>query len=66
MNQFPSLSSLVNKKELEIEETKPTYLLSTFKTHMTKMGFVFLLTKLLREGNWPLKKNTFFLSWYAI
>ena len=51
------MSSFVNKKELEIEETKSTFLLSTFKTHMTKVCLVFLLTKLLREGNWPLKKK---------
>ena len=38
------------KKKLEIEETKPTFVLSTFKTDTTKLG-LFFLTKLLREGN---------------
>ena len=43
-------------KKLEIEKTKPTFIISAFKTDITKVGLVFqfptfLLTKFLREGN---------------
>ena len=48
---FICMKNLLIKK-LEIEKTKPT---STFKTDITKAD-LFLFTKLLREGNWSMKK----------
>ena len=44
MNRYPSLSSFVNKKKLEIKKTKPTHVISTFKTNVTNVGLVFSIS----------------------
>ena len=46
-----------DQKELEIEETKPTFLLSTFKTHMTKVGLVFFIDKTAQGRKLAIEKK---------
>ena len=48
-------------KKLEIEKTKPTSIISTFKTDMVKVGLVFLISnffvnKIHQANNWSTKK----------
>ena len=42
-----SLPCAVCQKKLEIEKTKPTIVTSTFKTDMTNVGLMFLISNLL-------------------
>ena len=57
---MPSLSNFVNKI-VEIEKTKPTIVISTFKTDTTIRGLAFSIFKhffiLKRQGNWTLEKK---------
>ena len=51
-------------KKLEIEKTKPTFIISTFKTDIIKVGLVFsisnfFITKTSLANKWRRKKNTF-------
>ena len=48
-------------KKLEIEKTKPTFIISTIKTDMIKVGLVFSISnfstnKIHQENNWSMKK----------
>ena len=54
-------------KKLEIEKTKPTYILSTFKTDIIKVGLVFsisnfFITKTSLANIWRRKKIPSFLN----
>ena len=48
-------------KKLKIEKTKPTFIISTFKTHIIKVGldisiFNFFITKTSLANKWTRKK----------
>merc|ERR1712051_822191 len=48
-------------KKLEIENTKPTFIISTFKTDIIKVGLVFsisnfFINKTYQANNWSVKK----------
>ena len=54
-------------KTLEIEKTKPTFIISTFKTDIIKAGLVFsisnfFITKTSLANNWRRKKIPSFLN----
>ena len=49
-------------KKLEIEKTKPTFIISTFKTDIIKVGLVFsisnfFVTKMSLSNKWMRKKK---------
>ena len=53
MNQFPSLSSIVNKK-VGNRKTKPSVIISTFSTRKTTQGSKWVHQKILTCANWDL------------
>ena len=59
-----SLSIYLVMKKLEIEHTKPTFIISVLKVDIIKVGLVFsisyfFITKTSLANDWRRKKNTF-------